>query len=140
MRSSGSFNRAFSNQLPDRLDRELSRANELGIIPIKVGDPKFDPVINQGTIKWAVTIEGELFVVPKFVGGEEIPHTVLTQCQPVLAAGEAEIVGERGEYILLEINNYSGHFQTTPKSLEIGKTAFRERRIDPSTADEKTFE
>ena len=77
----GSFNVAFSNQLPDLLERELSRANELGIIPIKVGDPKFDPVINQGTIKWAVTIEGELVVIPKFVNGEEIPHTVLTHGQ-----------------------------------------------------------
>ncbi len=112
----------------------------MGIIPLKVGDPKFDPIINQGTIKWAVTIDGELFVMPKFMGGEEIPHTVLTQGQPVLAAGEAELVGEIGEYILLEINNYSGHFQTKPQSLEIAKKAFRERGIDTSTADEKTFE
>jgi hypothetical protein len=29
------------------------------------------------------------------------------------------------------ISNYSGHFQPTPNSLEIGKEAFRHQGIDP---------
>jgi len=126
----------FSNQLPDILDAELRLADNLGIKPVVALDAKFDRVVNQGTIKWAVTTASELVVIPKIVNGQEIPHTVLTRGQPVLAAGEAEIAGSNGQYIMLSINNYSGHFRRTADSLEIGKEAFRQQSIDPTTAQE----
>ena len=96
----------------------------------------FDEAINQGTIKWAVTTAGELVIIPKVVNRQEIPHTVLTRGNPVLAVGEAEIVGSNGQYLMLEISNRSGHFRPTPDSLEIGKEAFRQLGIDPATATE----
>lgn len=129
----------FSNLLPDRLKAELRLADRLGIKPLKVTETRFDDTINEGTIKWAVTTENELLVIPKFVGSEEISHTVLTRGQPVLAAGEAEIVGSDGEYYFLEINNYSGHFQPTSDSLQIAIEAFRQQGIDPTNAVVKYY-
>jgi hypothetical protein len=71
-----------------------------------------------------VSLEQQLFVIPKFIQGQEISHTVLTNGEPVLAAGEADIAGDDGEYYLLNINNHSGHYQPSLNSLEIGKEAF----------------
>ena len=126
----------FENQLPERLNAEIKLADSLGVKPLKVGDSGFDQAINQGTIKWAVTTEAELVVIPKIVNWQEIPHSVLTRGQPVLAAGEAEIVGSNGQYLMLEISNRSGHFLPTSDSLNIGKEAFRQQGIDPKTAIE----
>lgn len=46
-------------------------------------------------------------------------------------AGEAEIVGEVSQYLMLEINNNSGHYQPSLASLEKGKQAFHDRGIEP---------
>jgi hypothetical protein len=126
----------FSNQSPGTLNDELRAADELGIRPIKVGEAGFDDIINEGTVKWAVTTKLELFVIPKFLDvSNEIYHTVITLGEPVLAAGEAEIVGSNGLYILLTISNHSGHFRPTSESLELGITAFRQQGVDTSNAD-----
>jgi hypothetical protein len=126
----------FSNQSPATLNDELRSAQELGIRPIKVGEAGFDDIINEGTVKWAVTIELELLVIPKFLDvSNEIYHTVITRDQPVLAAGEAEIVGSNGLYILLTISNHSGHFRPTSESLELGITAFRQQGVDTGNAE-----
>ncbi len=97
----------FSNQLPERLDRELKVADNLGIKPLKVGEPEFDQIINDDIVKWAITIEGQLLFIPKFVNGQEIYHTIITRGQTVLAAGEANIIGSKGKYLLLNISNLS---------------------------------
>ena len=126
----------FSNQSPGTLNDELRAADELGIRPIKVGESGFDDIINEGTVKWAVTTKLELLVIPKFLDvSNEIYHTVITLGEPVLAAGEAEIVGSNGLYILLTISNHSGHFRPTSESLELGITAFRQQGVDTSNAD-----
>ena len=126
----------FSNQSPRTLNDELRSAEDLGIRPIKVEEAGFDDIINEGTVKWAVTTKLELFVIPKFLDvNNEIYHTVITRGQPVLAAGEAEIVGSNGSYILLIISNHSGHFRPTSESLELGITAFRQQGVDTSNAD-----
>lgn len=130
---------SLSNQLPDRLNAELRLGDRLGIKPLQVEETGFDDIINQGTIKWVVTTKNQLLVIPKFVGSQEIPHTILTRGQPVLAAGEAEIVGSNGEYYLLEISNYSGHFLPSSDSLETGKEAFRQQNIDPTNAAVKYY-
>lgn len=125
----------FSNQLPERLDRELKVADSLGINPLKVGSPEFDKIINDDIVKWAITIEGQLLFIPKFVNGQEIYHTIITRGQPVLAAGEANIIGSKGKYLLLNISNHSGHFQTGRNALEIGINAFKQEGIDTTKAD-----
>jgi hypothetical protein len=119
----------FPNQLPHRLDNELNLASDLGVNPIKGGDPEFDEIVNAGTIKWAVTLQAELVIIPKYVGPNEIAHTVLTNGLPVLAAGEAEITAAAGTYWGLEINNHSGHFKASLESLEIGKELFEKIEI-----------
>jgi hypothetical protein len=83
--------KVFYNQLPDELADELAIAKQLGVKPISVADQGFEAVANSGTIKWAVTQSGELKIIPKYVNEVELKHSVLTNGQPVLAAGEAEI-------------------------------------------------
>lgn len=125
----------FDNQLPERLKDELDLAEELGVKPLKIGESGFDDAINEGTIKWAVTINGELVIIPYSVGNIEINHTVLTGGQPVLAAGEAEIAGGEGQYFMMSISNRSGHYQPSADSLNIGIEAFEVRGVDTTNAE-----
>ncbi|QKW08518.1 RHS domain-containing protein [Streptomyces sp. NA04227] len=114
----------YENQMPEELDRELADAERLGVKPLRVGDNGFDEVINSGTIKWAVSTNGELLVIPKFADGVELKHPVLTNGAPVQAAGEADIAGGNGSYWGMEINNNSGHYRPSQESLRIGREAF----------------
>ncbi len=116
----------FPNQMADKLSTELSTATRLKVSPMKVGSPDFDNIINGGEgVKWAVTSSGELLVIPKYVNGTEIAYSVITAGEGVLAAGEAEIAGSRKlGYIILNLNNHSGHFKPSDASLEVGRRAF----------------
>jgi hypothetical protein len=62
-------------------------------------------------VKWVITSDEELLVIPKYVNGEEIAHAVISN-KPVLAAGEADVAGQSGGYFGLEITEHSGHFVT----------------------------
>jgi hypothetical protein len=116
---------AFPNQLPDELESELERADQLGVKPLSPGDPGFEDMVNAGKVKWAVTEDGQLHVIPHSIEGDgEIPHTVATGGKPVLAAGEADIAGTQGEYQGLDIDNHSGHYKPSPESTQIGRDAF----------------
>jgi RHS repeat-associated protein len=119
----------FENQMPDELAGELADAERLGVKPLRVGDDGFDEVINSGTVKWAVTMDGDLVIIPKHVGGVELKHPVLTNGDPVRAAGEAEIAGGNGSYFGMEVNNKSGHYKPSLESLEVGKEAFERAGI-----------
>lgn len=110
-------------------------ARDLGIVPIAVSDKQFDIIISQGRVKWAINLNHDLRFVPEFAYGQEIYHTVLVQGKPVLAAGLADIVGIEGNYLLLSISNYSGHYQPKSVSLELAKVAFKQAGIDISYAD-----
>ncbi|MGW2961759.1 polymorphic toxin-type HINT domain-containing protein [Streptomyces sp. NPDC001220] len=115
----------FPNTMPGTLGQELALAENLGVKPATVGSAAFDAAISLGTIKWAVREDGSLVIIPKFVQGKEISHSVLTGGAPVRAAGEADIAGSAKDgYFGLDINNHSGHFLPSSESLKIGKEAF----------------
>jgi hypothetical protein len=120
----------FPNQLPARLSEELATARKLRVRPLTVRDPEFDTAVNAGTVKWVVNSDGELVIVQKYVDGQEISHTVLTNGQPVIAAGEADITGFDGYYYLLNITNHSGHYQPSASSIEIGREVFQANGIN----------
>ncbi len=123
---------AFSplhNTLPERLEAELALGRRLGVTPFRVGDAAFEEVVNSGTVKWVVTTDGELLVIPKYVRGQEIPHTVMTEGRPILAAGEADLAGTGGQYVAIELNNHSGHYLPGPERLQIGREAFERMGI-----------
>lgn len=46
-----------------------------------------------------------------------------------MAAGEAEIAGFSGQYILIYLTNESGHYQPSVSSLEIAKAAFESNGV-----------
>ncbi|MBT2472818.1 sugar-binding protein, partial [Streptomyces sp. ISL-66] len=115
----------FPNKMPGALSRELSIADGLGVTPSRPGSAGFDSAVSSGSVKWAVREDGELVIIPKFVDGQEIYHSVLTRGAPVRAAGEAEIAGSSKDgFFGLGINNHSGHFLPSSESLQVGKDAF----------------
>ena len=135
-------NEVFTNQYPDQLEEELETAEEAGVTPMEVGASGFDNAIeiDAGQIKWVVTTEGKLLIVPKIVNGQEISHAVINRGRPVIAAGEASIIGSDGVYILLEISNRSGHYRPSKESVEIGKEAFKASGVNVDSVEINTIE
>ncbi|MFI5908167.1 polymorphic toxin-type HINT domain-containing protein [Dactylosporangium sp. NPDC051541] len=120
----------FENQMPRALPAELAAADRLGVTVSRPGTASFDAAVSGGTVKWAVLEDGSLVVMPKFVGGHEISHAVLSRGEPVIAAGEADIAGSSSSgYFGLDINNHSGHFRPSSESLQIGRDAFAQAGI-----------
>jgi len=106
----GGGKKLFPNQQPQNLAAELERANKLGVKPINPSDPGFEKIANSGRIKWAVTEDGELLVIPHSSKGIEISHATITKGKPVMAAGEADIAMFDGQAFGLDITTNSGHF------------------------------
>jgi hypothetical protein len=115
----------FANKMPGTLRQEMATAERLGVKPAAAGSAGFDSALNTGTIKWAVREDGTLVVMPKFVDGVEISHSVLSGGAAVRAVGEADVAGSADTgYFGLDINNHSGHFLPSQESLQIGIDAF----------------
>ena len=118
----------FANTHPEDLAAELETAAILGISSMHVDDPDFRQLANDGPIKWVVTQGGDLLVASSIVA-----HTVLTNGEAVIAAGEAE-VEINGHKRGLVINTTSDHYQADERSLEIGRQAFEAFGIEFSSA------
>ncbi|MFI7275725.1 DUF6531 domain-containing protein [Streptomyces sp. NPDC049879] len=115
----------FTNRMPGDLGGELRLAEDLGVTPLRPGGAAFDEAINSDAVKWAVLENGDLVVIPKFVQGQELAHSVLSRGNPVRAAGEANIAGGSDiGYWGAEISNHSGHFMPDNDSLQVGLDAF----------------
>jgi len=98
----------YPNKLPGAYQTELARARAAGVQSIGVSTlQQLKNLLDESpVIKWVVTREGALRVVPKRAGGIEISHSVAAENQAVRAAGEARL--RNG---ILEINRWSGHYQ-----------------------------
>jgi len=122
--------------MPDNLPAELAEAERLGVRPLQPSDRGFETVANSGRVKWAITEQGELRVIPHTVEGIEISHAVLTEGGPVLAAGEADVAVIGELKVGTEITPRSGHFLqgadsgTNASVLELGRAAFRRFGIE----------
>jgi len=114
----------YTNQLPNELAQELADARRLGVEPMRVDNPRFSDIANQGTLKWAVDVSSELWVMPKFVDQVELKHPVLVSGEPVLAAGEAEVAISDGVIFGIFIDNSSGHYRPNFESITIGRQTF----------------
>ncbi len=115
--------------MASNLDSELAQADSLGVRPVSPGQAGFDETINSGTVKWAVTEDGTVRVVPKFVDGQEISHAAITRGAPVRAAGEADIAGGDGDYFGLNISNHSGHYMPCNCNLDYAVGVFGDAGI-----------
>jgi Domain of unknown function (DUF4150) len=131
----GGLQQPLVNQRPETLDEEMAEAEELGVKPIRPEGKKFAQVANEGPIKWAITAENGLQVIPKVVEGVEISHAVISGGAPVLAAGEASVAVSGSTVIGLEITGWSGHFMfgataaETAAVVALGRTAFEAFKI-----------
>ena len=62
---------------------------------------------------------------------ELINHRVLTDGEPMISAGEVTIVSTGdGEYVILDINNRSGHNLPGDESVEVAKGVFENYGIN----------
>jgi hypothetical protein len=115
----------FHNRHPEDLPGELALARRFRIVPLRPSDPESSALVTEGTVKWVLTVEGELLFIPEKVDGAELAHPVMTNGGPVLAAGEAEIVelGD-GEYGLLKFTGNSGHYRPDSQSVRRARQVF----------------
>jgi hypothetical protein len=127
---SSSQGELFENQVPEQLSSELATARRLGVRAANPTHPDFPLYANGERLKWIVTPEGELLIVPHTWRGMEIMHTVASGGRPVLAAGEAEIAVHGSTRFGLRITPHSGHYlngasgAVNDRVLEIGRQAF----------------
>jgi|GEM_PF-828060 len=127
---SSSQGELFENQVPEQLSSELATAQRLGVHPVSPSHPDFLRYANGERLKWIVTPEGELLIVPHTWRGTEIMHSVASGGRPVLAAGEAEIAVRGSTRFGIRITSHSGHYlngasrAVNDRVLEMGKQAF----------------
>jgi len=120
----------LENQRPESLPTELETARRLGVQPVRVTDPRFPRYANEGELKWVVTAEGELLILPHTWRTKEISHAVASQGRPVLAAGQADVSVYGTTRTGLSITPHSGHYlhdaskAMSARALEIGRQAF----------------
>ncbi|NVJ16049.1 hypothetical protein HV826_18040 [Myxococcus sp. AM010] len=133
--SDGVPTKLLENQQPHLLDKEQKIARLVGVRPVRVTDPDFLRYVNNGSIKWVVTAEGELLIVPHTWRATEISHAVASGGRPVLAAGEAEIAAHGTLRMGVAIKPHSGHYlfeapaAISARALEIGRRAFSQAGI-----------
>lgn len=119
----------FSNQLPEKLEEEKDFANAIGVEPIRADHPGFSELVDSGEpLIWAIDVQGNLV----FSLGT-INHSVLVDGGPVISAGEVNLVSDgQGGYVIVDINNRSGHYQPSEESLEIAVEIFKSYGIRDS--------
>jgi len=114
----------FPNRSPGTITSELETAAALDVQSLRIGDPELGNLFQNTSpeeplhVKWAVSANGELGVIPHSVVDEtsesgltEISHTVIFRGANVLAAGEAWMfINADGAYELVWIDNRSGHY------------------------------
>nr|WP_225412850.1 hypothetical protein [Stigmatella hybrida] len=120
----------YENQLPEQLAAELETAQRLGVRPVSVDSPEFLRYASGERIKWVVTEEGQLRIIPHRWQEVEISHAVASGGRPVLAAGEAELSIHGSTRFGIRITPRSGHYlngasqSTSDRVLEFGRRAF----------------
>ncbi|WXH28640.1 hypothetical protein WA016_02586 [Myxococcus stipitatus] len=120
----------YENQLPDQLSSELEVARRLGVHPVSVDSPEFLRYASGERIKWVVTEEGRLRIIPHRWQEVEISHAVASGGRPVLAAGEAELSILGTTRFGIRITPRSGHYMNGASKaanesvVEIGRRAF----------------
>jgi hypothetical protein len=136
------FPNRFEKDFEGEQELAAEVAGERGVPIASPGDPGFGDIIGSNdAIKWAILEDGSLVVMPKFVNGQEVPHSLLSGGRGVLAAGEAQIAQVPGsESYGITINRVTGHFLASAESLELGVAAFEEAgitfaEVDPEIPD-----
>jgi hypothetical protein len=123
--------RLWPNQSPETLAEELAIVDQFNVQPIRVTGPESIAGLAGSPVKFVVSENGELFVIPRGVRGpdgvfHEFSHAVPTRGGDVLAAGEGT-VGQGGTTITG--SPISGHYKPDQASLEIAREAFRRAGI-----------
>ncbi len=125
-----SLSEEFPNRAREEYPRELAEAQAQGIVPVSADSEEFEILASVGSpIKWVVTTDGHLLIIPKEFGSSEVTHAVAASGGSVIAAGEASIYESGGVIEGLYINRWSGHYEPSAESLDIGVSKFGEYGI-----------
>lgn len=117
---------------------EAAAAARHGVGPAAVGGPGARAAMRTGSVKWVVTLDGELMIAPSIHKGFfEIKHSVLAGKHPdpargdvgndVLAAGRAYFGRNWRSWWRIrgrDIDNWTGHYEASDPSLRTGVEAF----------------
>ena len=124
----------FENLDPHKLAMELAQAERLGVSPLTVNgiDDAVRALARSGDpVKWVITEAGDLRMMTRYAGGEEISHAVLSGGQRVRGAGEAQLfLGANGRVFVNDVTAHSGHYMRNSTEsmsrtvVERGITAF----------------
>ncbi|CAM4291910.1 SitA5 family polymorphic toxin [Myxococcus xanthus] len=132
---STSSEQILTNQLPDLLPEELEIASSLGVQPVSVDSAQFARYARGERVKWVLTQEGQLRIVPHRWSEVEISHAVASGGKPVVAAGEAELAVHGTTYFGIRITPQSGHYlkgaseAMSRRVVELGRKAFAQYGI-----------
>ncbi len=121
-----SNNVSFSNQQPEKLADEIAYAESIGVRPIGPNVPDFEKLVDSGVpLIWAIDKSGNLVFAP-----DTVNHSVLVKGESDLGAGEINLVPDgEGGYVILTINNQSGHYKPSSESLEAAIEIFESSNI-----------
>src|SRR5439155_3396305 len=131
-------NCGLDNNRPEEIQKiEVEGAAKRGVGPVSLPegggmDALRDAIGGASDFKWAVTMEGELKVMPAFAQGNgwpriELAHTVFAGVGGKLrAAGSGTFM----EGFPAFITNQSGHFLPPNETLPIGEAAFDRAGVD----------
>ncbi len=117
--------RLYINRQPDDLAREQAAARQVGVAPVEIPSEDFETLAAAGVrMIFVVLSDSRLVVAPRRQHNENISHAVLSDGNPVLAAGEFDVEFREAEIIVSAINNMSGHYQPAANVLEMAREAF----------------
>jgi hypothetical protein len=116
----------------DHFKEEIAAAASMGVTPVEITTLASVAEIGAGgrVFKWVVSKDGRLMGVPRLDKGDVwrgkvaeandlIKHTTASGGQPVLAAGNARVHGDR-----VMIDRRSGHYRPDAASMEIARAKF----------------
>lgn len=106
--------------MPDAYSAEQAAAEDAGVRGVPCPGSDFNRLVAAGDrLIFVVTVDRQLIVASQVLRGFEVRHSVLAKGQPVLTAGEIEIVAADTFKCVVEITNKSGHYRPDAASLEV---------------------
>jgi len=102
------------------LAEEVNDAHSAGVKWVACPGPEFDRLVGYtDRFIFVVAETRQLIVAPQLANGFEIRHSVLADGNPVLAAGELEVIHGAGLKYVTDLTSKSGHYDPRGACLDL---------------------